>query len=810
MRLLNVTTWKLESFDHASCIPPYITVSHCWDKDEIVYDDMAGLDSATERASFSKFRNAGRIATSLGIPWIWIDTVCINRSSTTELTEAVNSSFRWFRDSNTCIVYLDDLTYEPTANEQDLEIALRRCRWMRRCWTLQELIAPPRVKFYDSEWRFIGSKKSLLHILSRITRVNEEVLEDANCLAEYAVGVRMSWAAHRLAHRIEDMAYSLIGIFDVSMPIIYGEGVRSFLRLQEEILKYIDDATLFAWQAYGSQMYRGLFASSPSEFSHFTTLSTTKSSRLQGLVCTTSSGVIIESLFWIDNAHKAVILGISVEDTDLSTSKCMGVLLREWNGYFVRYSPQTILKLHDLPFGTPAKLLVKRDITPRDSRVIGMDLASAESHYLHTMPIHRNGSKSRMILAANSNAHSQPENTRQLPSVNLQFQREQYSSTGMTYPESPPAAWLSGLNTTAPSSVYNVSGSRVTGPSKLIIGKESQWAPDIHVVDKEASPSLQGTDSDSDDSIDEDMYLFQDLAPRWERPHSDHPFHQIKDALTKFAITEFSSVIVQDASSNGKRARQDSPDPARKRLRSFTGSCVTMDQDSEDDETVVVGYKHPPEATAFACPYYVRSPSTHQSCLKQVHLRHISEVKQHIWRDHRRPPFCPICHSTFETHAACDAHIIKRGCNSKTTSEIEGMSYHQLELLTKRLSPQLSAKQQWRAIWDIVFPNAQHPEEIYLSGALESVVCMLREYWSCNGKRVITQFIDAEDMCDYADFEEHENALEWLFSAVLADMIDTVVDQLAMIECQGTNRSSDKTQEVLDMLRKVCIRNTSL
>ncbi|KAK5625832.1 hypothetical protein RRF57_001548 [Xylaria bambusicola] len=131
------------------------------------------------------------------------------------------------------------------------------------------MIAPPQVFFYDSTWTFRGSKHDWKGLLSKATGVDEAVLDNRMELRFVPVAQRFSWASKRQTTRTEDMAYCLLGIFNVNMPLIYGEGRRAFMRLQEEIAKESYDLSLFAWQQLDfSQNYRGILARSPEEFSN--------------------------------------------------------------------------------------------------------------------------------------------------------------------------------------------------------------------------------------------------------------------------------------------------------------------------------------------------------------------------------------------------------------------------------------------------------------------------------------------------------------------------------------------------------------
>jgi hypothetical protein len=170
-----------------------------------------------------------------------VDTCCIDKSNNTELSEAINSMFRWYRNAAKCYVYLSDVSTndynQNNLSPQSWEAAFRESRWFTRGWTLQELIAPPSVKFFSLEGKRLGDKKSLERQVHEVTGLAVQALQ-GSALFEFSIAERMSWAGKRETKREEDKAYSLLGIFDVHMPLIYGEGMKNaFRRLRKEIDK---------------------------------------------------------------------------------------------------------------------------------------------------------------------------------------------------------------------------------------------------------------------------------------------------------------------------------------------------------------------------------------------------------------------------------------------------------------------------------------------------------------------------------------------------------------------------------------------
>jgi hypothetical protein len=180
-----------------------------------------------------------------GLKYVWIDTCCIDKRSSAELSEAINSMFRWYRGAKHCYAFLEDVPANLDTTEDSSSFT--RARWFKRGWTLQELIAPFFVRFYSGNWTFLGNSKTLRDIIVRITGVSSHILLGGDLRRE-SIAKRMSWASQRETTRDEDMAYCLLGIFDVNMPLLYGEGGdKAFIRLQEEILKTSLDHSVFAW-----------------------------------------------------------------------------------------------------------------------------------------------------------------------------------------------------------------------------------------------------------------------------------------------------------------------------------------------------------------------------------------------------------------------------------------------------------------------------------------------------------------------------------------------------------------------------------
>ena len=256
---------KLVLKDFAQSIPPYAILSHTWGAGEVLFADVHRED-VSDLEGFQKIRSAMDQARRDGFAYVWIDTCCIDKSSSAELSEAINSMYTWYQAAERCYAYLADVPANADTAAPNGEFA--RSKWFTRGWCLQELLAPSDLVFYSSQWDAIGNKRSLCESISRITSIDVEILMGARPLESASVAKRMSWAASRQTTRVEDIAYSLMGLFSVNMPMLYGEGNKAFQRLQEEIMKHSDDQSIFAWTDPDAldDDYHGLLADSPAAF----------------------------------------------------------------------------------------------------------------------------------------------------------------------------------------------------------------------------------------------------------------------------------------------------------------------------------------------------------------------------------------------------------------------------------------------------------------------------------------------------------------------------------------------------------------
>ncbi|KAF2679846.1 HET-domain-containing protein, partial [Lentithecium fluviatile CBS 122367] len=271
MHLLRTDTYELVYVSGNT--PPYAILSHRWENEEITFktinsealrDPSLASFSRGLRPSAEKIRGSCAIARQQGFDHVWIDTCCIDKSSSEELRTALNSMFKWYREATVCHVFLNDVTFfEIGEHYMDMFCSDREDRqgkaseWFERGWTLQELLAPRKLEFYDKHWKWMGTRDELAPMVGRVAGISAEYLKDPKDAGsgkarfrEASVATKMSWMAGRRTTAVEDIAYSMLGIFNVDLTPRYGEGVKAFTRLQDAIILNWGtfDESLFAWE----------------------------------------------------------------------------------------------------------------------------------------------------------------------------------------------------------------------------------------------------------------------------------------------------------------------------------------------------------------------------------------------------------------------------------------------------------------------------------------------------------------------------------------------------------------------------------
>ncbi|KAK3653199.1 hypothetical protein LTR56_004735 [Elasticomyces elasticus] len=291
MSLINTETQLLE-YHVRDDEHPYAILSHTWEDQEVSHQELLNSpESARTKAGYTKIAYTCKQARANGLDYAWVDTVCIDKASSAELSQSINSMYRYYHDAVVCYVYmadvsgdaqrLDERLWTDNALRKELDgsdwtpwgvrhnhfLAFKASRWFTRGWTLQELLAPRQVEFVGKAWNYLGSLESLVIPVSDVTGIDIRMLTYKAQLSDFPIATRMSWAANRQTSRPEDRAYSLLGIFDINMPMLYGEGDKAFVRLQEEIIRVSTDLSIFIWDDLNKLGANGLlFAPSPDHF----------------------------------------------------------------------------------------------------------------------------------------------------------------------------------------------------------------------------------------------------------------------------------------------------------------------------------------------------------------------------------------------------------------------------------------------------------------------------------------------------------------------------------------------------------------
>jgi len=258
MRLLETSdgyTFSPKEFLDEDNIPAYAILSHTWGKQEVTFqglirdskknssrvrNSIRRLRPRPSKVGYDKIRFCARQTHRDGLRYFWVDTCCINKQDYTELGKAINSMFRWYQNAAKCYVYLSDVSSagQKDRNEHPAWLAdFYISRWFTRGWTLQELLAPSAVEFFSKEGVCLGDRHGLKQHIHSITKIPLRALSRAS-LHEFSVEERLSWVKGRETSCKEDKAYSMLGIFGVYLPLIYGEGYKNALgRLEEEIAR---------------------------------------------------------------------------------------------------------------------------------------------------------------------------------------------------------------------------------------------------------------------------------------------------------------------------------------------------------------------------------------------------------------------------------------------------------------------------------------------------------------------------------------------------------------------------------------------
>ncbi|KAK8035467.1 hypothetical protein PG993_010462 [Apiospora rasikravindrae] len=354
----------------------YVILSHTWGaaEEEVSFQDFQRPDLAnlgTKARGFAKIERTCAIARSRNLDFAWIDTCCIDKTSSAELSEAINSMFQWYKDADFCIAYLQDLPPETDSTPLESEFP------------------EVQVEFYDESWEFRGLKSTpdMTRLLAKVTGIDAEILVDNTDLDKVPIARRFSWSSHRITTRFEDEAYCLLGLFNVHMPMIYGEGRKAFLRLQEEIAKDSGDLSLLAWTTSANddgdvncedhaqeQRYHGIFAPSPLYFRSARNIK----HRIRGFCVekefvVTNRGLKIETALVMDESGNVVLnLGVSHRDNwgPTNSDGWKGIFLAKTADGYVRSRPWQLFTARYRRYlaDAPPIIHIRKHVSPAESQ----------------------------------------------------------------------------------------------------------------------------------------------------------------------------------------------------------------------------------------------------------------------------------------------------------------------------------------------------------------------------------------------------------------------------------------------------------
>jgi hypothetical protein len=324
MRLLNTRSLEFSCVYVPNRVPDYVILSHRWGSEEVTYADIiqAPLSEPTSvtrnKSGFLKVQGACTLALQNVYEWIWIDSCCIDKSSSAELQETINSMWRYYKDSNICFAYLEDVVDSEAGWGIDQPVG--KSEWFTRGWTLQELIAPHSVEFYSSRWQHIGTNLEKYQEIADITGIDRGVLCNDWHISSFSTAEKLSWAAHRAVTKEEDEAYSLFGLFDVNLPLLYGEGrLKAFFRLQEAIYDTTSDHTGFLYLHSRNSHRHSLLAESPSQFCNRKTCKLCPVQKDENYSPYFSYADLVESERWHTQAHEKIMTTVTTRRNEVST-----------------------------------------------------------------------------------------------------------------------------------------------------------------------------------------------------------------------------------------------------------------------------------------------------------------------------------------------------------------------------------------------------------------------------------------------------------------------------------------------------------
>ncbi|KAI0454824.1 heterokaryon incompatibility protein-domain-containing protein [Xylaria acuta] len=723
MRLLNVQTLTLEKFD-CPPFPPYAILSHTWGQEEITFQDTHDLQKASVKAGFTKFKLTCQMTAAQQLQYVWIDTCCIDKSSGTELSEAINTMYQWYQSSSKCLVYLEDLPSFTALGA--LDECLENCRWFSRGWTLQELIAPRTVVFYNQAWDIIGEKKStaLLSRISNATGIHQDILLNPDLIHTTSVAVRMSWAADRATSRQEDIAYCLLGLFKVSMPLLYGEGDGAFRRLQEEIIRTSNDLSIFAWYDEDNlHGYHGILAGSPRVFRNFQSkMLGNKPFNSEKEYRITNEGLHITARLLRYPSGSTLFMSLREDKND---GYQVGIMLQNISGVHIRIHAHRLFKV-GLSFWDDDFETIIAWIGPDFSTVF----------WIHRHP------------------QSLPANSKTLPSATydtMYVDNDRSSADVVSW-----GSLCSYCIVGAPSNTWKMRPSHSAQPQcvsgvqscKMYDPGETHGQAGFGRLKRRDIPRLYGTtanqyvslsqDIDGPTSLDEAGNSLDSLGGNHHQDSQPNPFASFRGEIFDMASKCFEVYM-----------------PCR--LSELSNEYGFISQG----------------ASSFACPFMKMNTYKYRSCLRKPRIRTNHDLMEHLNSIHRQPLHCPVCTLLFQDIWTRNNHIRDRSCVKAQLVLPPGISIEQmneLRILLGGSSMKPLNDEDWYKVWDALFLERARPESPLIDKEIEITMSALQSFWMDHGSNLIAEFLASRGQLKWR-IPNEERGLANLHSAVLFDLM---------------------------------------
>lgn len=733
MLLLNTESFELRYSTNPP--PKYSVFSHAQHSGDLCFEDFKYPKLLSCKAGFHRLREACSQSRHRGSYWLWTDAVCIDRSSSASLSEAFNNLSRIYQDCAFSLIYLEDFALRSWT-EENVQKQLADCAWMRNVWALPHLVFSKISIFYDRAWNEIGTKASLARHLSSVTSIDQSVFGNAAALHKFSIAKRISWASQLQAARIEDWSFCMLGVLNINMPVIYGEGRKTFLRLQEEILRDTADFSLFAWRPERPQRYRGILAQSPAEFQHFQN-GPDGPFRIRGEVHVTAAGIVVRAQF----KRKGDDLVLPMEGSDGSIHS---LRLSKFGQHFLRpchfseslsddclfprrnsttgLQMQPQLQQQDTYHDVLLRVCVKRDMTTLDCRSISGTQDETRCHGEEEFNPEECGFGSPWESCGRSPATPSPSNDfdSQCP---LESEGDPYERSEMEL---------------------------IGGEGQEVYSQCSAMEPQLSSNGQAGSFSISDSDFEKMNEHESGNPVNDGaLAASISRPpilDANHPFVEAVPGLINSFVERFHYELSQNSTRRSFRSEGTQGEKKPRLGCCEVGMDIVKTDDSGDFDTVVIRHMDP-STNYLACPFYLRNKRDHEACLTRYELRNIEDIREHLSVVHRRPNFCPICGCTFSRTTDRDTHIRSRTCSTQNIppSLFDGLTIYHIQELARLAELPLSIENHWYEMWATIFPDTERPVSCHYSTMEELRICALHDFWRRQGEAMVKNYLKTNE-----------------------------------------------------------------